>query len=164
VRSRRRLARLRVDDANPTASRFSPDGRLLVVGTRAGRVRAFSTATWRPAAPAWRAHAATVASIDVRADGRMLVTTGADGEVRLWDARSRRAIGSPLPGPENVAAVALFARGGTHVLFVFADGRGFRWDVRASSWVRHACTVAGRRLSRAEWEDALPGRPYAPAC
>ena len=24
--------------------------------------------------------------------------------------------------------------------------------------------VAGRTLSRAEWADALPGRPYAPAC
>jgi hypothetical protein len=77
---------------------------------------------------------------------------------------TRRPIGSALPGPENINGVALFAADGRHVFVVFANGRGFRWDVRPSSWARHACAVAGRRLSRAEWQDALPGRPYAPAC
>ena len=40
----------------------------------------------------------------------------------------------------------------------------YRWDVRPSSWSRHACAVAGRTLTRAEWQDALPGRDYEPAC
>ncbi len=153
-----------MDEANPTALRFSPDGRRLLVGSRAGRVREFSAPGWRPAGPAWRAHAAAVSSVDVSPDGRRLVTAGADGEVRLWEARSRKAIGASLPGPENVRAVALFARSGAHVLAVFADGRGFRWDVRASSWSRHACAVAGRRLTRTEWADVLPAREYAPVC
>ena len=29
---------------------------------------------------------------------------------------------------------------------------------------RRACAVAGRTLTRAEWNDALPERTYAPAC
>ena len=50
-------------------------------------------------------------------------------------------------------------------LFAITDaGRAFRWDVRPSSWARHACAVAGRTLTRSEWEDALPERAYAPAC
>jgi hypothetical protein len=63
-----------------------------------------------------------------------------------------------------VSAVARFAPSGAHLYVVFANGRGYRWDVRPSSWKRHACIVAGRRLTAAEWHDALPDRAYAPAC
>jgi WD40 repeat protein len=94
----------------------------------------------------------------------MLVTAGTDGQTRLWDRASRRPIGAALPGPENLNAVAFFALDGTHVFAAFSNGRGYRWDVRPRSWERQACRVAGRRLSRAEWYDALPGRSYAPAC
>jgi hypothetical protein len=40
---------------------------------------------------------------------RTLVTTGTDGQVRLWDVATRRPIGSALPGPDNVNAVAFFS-------------------------------------------------------
>ena len=49
-------------------------------------------------------------------------------------------------------------------LAVFAERGGYVWDVRPEAWERRACAVAGRRLTRAEWEAALPGREYAPAC
>ena len=91
------------------------------------------------------------------------MATGLDGSVRLWDLASRRAIGKALPGPD-LAAVATFTRDGQYVVAVFADGRGYRWDVRPSAWSRQACAVAGRRLTRAEWAEALPERPYSPAC
>jgi hypothetical protein len=68
------------------------------------------------------------------------------------------------PRPKNVSVVARFASDGNHVFAVYADGRGYRWDVRPSAWKRHACAVAGRRLTRAEWRAALPPRDYAPAC
>lgn len=43
-------------------------------------------------------------------------------------------------------------------------GRAYRWDVRPSSWARHACAVAGRTLTRVEWKHALGSRDYTPAC
>jgi len=46
----------------------------------------------------------------------------------------------------------------------YASGRAYVWDIRSSSLVRQACRVAGRRLTRAEWAEFLPGRAYAPAC
>jgi WD40 repeat protein len=164
VRSRRRVARVRVDDSIPMFSRFSRDGRFLLGGSRDGRVRVFYARDWRPLGPAFDAHAGFVSSVDASPDGRTLVTTGTDGQVRLWDLASRRPIGSALPGPENINAVAQFAPDGRHVFAVFGNGRGYRWDVRPESWARQACEVAGRRLSRGEWEDALPGHEYAPAC
>ena len=103
-------------------------------------------------------------SVDASPDGRTLLTTGTDGRLRLWDLASRRPIGRALPGPEDVPAIAAFAPDGDRILAVYANGRGYRWDVRPSAWMDHACQVAGRRLTRQEWRDVLPDRPYAPAC
>ena len=164
VPTRRRLARLRIDDSNPTFARFSRDGRLLLTGTADGRVQVFSARDRRPLGPAFRVPAGNISSVDASPDGRTLVTAGTDGQIRLSDLRSRRPIGTALPGPENLNAVAFFEPDGDHVLAVFANGRGYRWDVRPAAWQRQACAVAARRLTRAEWHDALPERSYAPAC
>ncbi|MBD0282620.1 MAG: hypothetical protein ICV69_10570, partial [Thermoleophilaceae bacterium] len=53
---------------------------------------------------------------------------------------------------------------GAYLFAIYNTGQAYRWDVRPSSWARHACAVAGRRLTRAEWEDALSDRDYDPAC
>jgi hypothetical protein len=58
----------------------------------------------------------------------------------------------------------VFTADGAYLLANTDAGRAFRWDFRPASWARHACAVAGRRLTRTEWNDELPGRAYAPAC
>ena len=162
VRSGKLLAQLRIDESPATFAGFSRDGRMLLASSAEGRVRLYSATDLRPLGPAFLAEASS--TVDVSPDNRTLVTASTDGQIRLWNVASRRPIGTALPGPEQVSAVARFAPDGAHVYVVFANGRGYRWDVRASSWERHACAVAGRRLTRVEWEDALPERAYAPAC
>jgi WD40 repeat protein len=102
--------------------------------------------------------------VDISPDGRHLVTSATDGQVRLWDRETQRPIGTPFPGPRNVTAVASFSPDGAYVYAMFANGRGYRWDVRPDAWERRACAVAGRRLTRAEWDTVLPDRAFAPAC
>jgi WD40 repeat protein len=164
VSSRRRLARVSVDGGAVRAAGISPDGRLLTGGSADGRIRVFSMKDWRPLAPAFQAHTGFVFGVEVSPDGRRLLTSGTDGQVRLWDRETQRPIGAPLPGPRNVIAVAFFAPGGDHAYALFANGRGYRWDVRSRAWDVHACAVAGRQLTRAEWAGVLPERDYAPAC
>jgi hypothetical protein len=59
-----------------------------------------------------------------------------------------------------------FTPDGAFRFAIYGDGaeRAYRWNVRPSSRARHACTVAGRPLTRAQWRDALPDRHYDPAC
>ena len=83
-----------------------------------------------------------------------------DGEVRGDGVRL--APGEQLE-TEGVLLRA-FSRDGSHLFAVPHTGRGVRWDVRAESWKRHACLVAGRELTEAEWRDALPDRPLRPVC
>jgi WD40 repeat protein len=97
-------------------------------------------------------------------DGRTLATGGEEPAIRLWDTRAQQAFGAPLPGLPGHNLAPLFSPDGTRLFALTDGGVGYRWDVRPAAWAQYACAVAGRRLTRQEWQDALPDRPYAPAC
>ena len=161
VRRRQRVTTIR-PDANAGTGRFSPDGRFLAVGDRRGRVRIYSKGTWRPASP-WLA-GRRAARVAFSPNGRMLATGNTDGTVSLWDVESGHALGTPLPGAPHSGVLPIFTPDGTHLIAAQENGRAYRWDIRAPSLVPQACEVAGRRLTRAEWDEFLPGRAYQPAC
>ena len=143
---------------------FSPDGRLLVFGDEEGRVRLYDTRTWKLRGRPFVAHTGAVVTATIGSDGQTLATTSDDGTARLWDLSTGRPIGSALPGPAQHSVAAAFVDGGTHLVTLSETGRGHLWDIRPQSWARRACEVAGRTLTREEWNDALPKRTYAPAC
>ena len=82
----------------------------------------------------------------------------------LWDSATGRPIARPLQGLPNVEVGVRFTPDGTHLVAVYDTGRAYLWDVRPPSWLRRACEVAGRTLTRQEWGDVLPDRQYQPAC
>jgi WD40 repeat protein len=160
--SLKRVARISIKYAR--IARFSSDGRLLIIGDNDGRAQLYDGRTFRPLGRPLVGHAGYVLTADFSPDGRTVATSSADGTVRLWDTGSTRLIGTPLPGVPNVEVGVAFIRGGTHIAAAYDSGQGYAWDVRPSSWARYACAVAGRELTRTEWDEALPGRQYAPAC
>jgi WD40 repeat protein len=160
-----RLAQLKTVHAPAGKTlQFSPDGRLLVFGDVQGRVWFYDTRTWRPRGRPLVAHTRAVATVNFSPDGQTLATTSDDGTTRLWDVASGRPIGAALPGLSEHQAAAAFVDGGSHLVTLHDNGRGYLWDISPQSWARRACQVAGRTLTRTEWNDALPERPYAPAC
>ena len=147
-----------------TLVRFSPDGRLVAVGNNSGRAQVWSTTTWEPVSPSVGGHAGALNGAAISRDGSTLATGGDDGMVRLWDIGTGRALGAPLPGLVKQTVVPSFTADGTHLLAAYETGDAYLWDIRRESLVRQACRVAGRRLTRAEWDEFLPGRDYEPAC
>ena len=159
------LAQLKTLPADAgTSLRFSPDGRLLAFGDRQGRVWLYDTHTWTPRGSPLAAHTGAVVTISFSPDRRTLATTSDDGSTRLWDIPSVRAIGTALPGPAQHYVAAAFVGGGTHLVTLDDNGHGNLWDIQPESWARRACQIAGRTLTRTEWNAALPERTYAPAC
>jgi WD40 repeat protein/DNA-binding SARP family transcriptional activator len=153
--------------------RFTPDGRYLVGGSYKGWARLWSVEEpapgnlaedWNPATRRFTGHAGRVEWQSMSPDGHTLATGGRDGTVRLWDLQTQQALGAALPGLPNRYLLPQFTPDGAHLFAVTDAGRAYRWDVRPASWARHACAVAGRRLTRSEWRDALPERDYNPAC
>ncbi len=164
VATHRRVAALSQDESVWEFARFTPDGRYIVGGSVNGWVRLWSTKTWQPATRILGGHSAELDWESISPDGRTLATSGFDGTVHLWDLPTQREVGAPPPGVPGRLTVPQFTPDGRSLLAITDAGRAYLWDVRPSRWLRQACDVAGRTLTRAEWQDALPGRPYAPAC
>jgi WD40 repeat protein len=160
--ARQQIASLRIDDSPAASASFSHDGRILVAASTKGAVRLYATRDLRSLSPVLPAGAR--ASVDLSPDNRTLVTTDADGRIQLWDLATHRPVGPGIEGPQHVSAIARFTPDGAYVYAVYANGLANRWDVRLASWTRRACSIAGRRLTRREWQDVLPDRPYHPAC
>ena len=95
-------------------------------------------------------------------DGRTLATSGSDGSVILWDVESRRSLGK-LPGHLGQIS-ARFTPDGQRLFVLHELGAAQRWEVSPDAWSRHACRVAGRELTRAEWDELVPDQDYRPVC
>lgn len=107
-------------------------------------------------------HASGVASSEFSRDRRLVATV--DGQAILWEVGSHKQIGGALPirseGPHTVA----FLPGGSQLAVAAPNGSVLVWDVNPTSWWARACTRASRTLTRAEWDQFLPGRPYQAGC
>ena len=146
------------------SAQFTPDGRYVVGASYHGWARMWSTKTWQPVGPVLAGHTDAALSASVSPDGRTVATGSADGTIRLFDVITQKPVGAPLPAVPNQPVAPLFTPDGDYLLAITSAGQANRWDARPSAWAQRACAVAGRTLTRAEWNDALPGRTYAPAC
>jgi WD40 repeat protein len=153
---------LAADRSDASVVAFSPDGRTLATGGHEGKVVLWDLRTGRQLGAPLVGHLSGVASSAFSPDGRLLATV--DGEAILWDVAAHRQIGPALPirsqGPHAVA----FLPGGSQLAVVSPNGSVLMWDVNPGSWRARACAVAGRALTRAEWDQFLPGRPYQAGC
>jgi WD40 repeat protein len=161
-RSRRRVRRLHLTRL-PAFARFSPDGRRFAVGNRYGETRVYDTETFKPVTRVLSSDAGAIVDAAIARDGRTLATGSESGAVQLWDIPTGQALGAPLPGVASHAVTPAFTPDGGHLVAAYDTGRAYLWDIRPASLAEHACQVAGRRLTRTEWAEFLPGRAYHPA-
>ncbi|MBV9167722.1 MAG: PQQ-binding-like beta-propeller repeat protein [Solirubrobacterales bacterium] len=145
-----------------TAIAFSPDSRLLAVGTEDGHVLFWDARGGVEAAPALRVSTGNVAQIAFSPDGSTMAAASHDGSTTLWDLRSGTQIGGSFPERPNVITSPVFAPNGKLVIDYLADAA--EWPMDVASWERFACQVAGRNLTQAEWRDVLPNRSYMQVC
>jgi WD40 repeat protein len=90
-------------------------------------------------------------------DGRVLATTDHTSNVNLWDITTRRQVGRPLAGHSFDTIGVSFVDAGNTLVTSSADGSLIFWDLRPSSWEARACELAGRNLTRDEWDQFLGG-------
>jgi WD40 repeat protein len=115
-----------------------------------------------PLAPPQRANDGPVHNVSISPDGRYIATAGEPPSLSLWDTRTFRQVGIPLPDINATDARARFTPDGR---LVVASGSTLRaFTINPAKWLARACGEARRTLTRAEFEEVLPGRPYRPAC
>ena len=143
---------------------FSPDGSLLAVGQFDGDGQLYSTGPWAPLGRRLEGHTQRITTVNFSADGRTLATASADGTVRLWDVETQEPIGSPLTVEPDTFVSSALTRDGSYLFAVSTGLRGVRLATGPEVWKRQACMVAGREMTRREWRDELPDRPYQAVC
>jgi WD40 repeat protein len=141
---------------------FSPDGRYLGAGTAGGRVVLFDAGDGHRMGASFQAAAGAVNPISFSPDGRLLAVSGEDGTATLWDLESRKRLGESFPIPQAVIPVARFSGNGDLIIANLADAAV--WPTDPAKWERFACQAAGRDMTREEWNDVLPDRPYQHVC
>jgi WD40 repeat protein len=165
---RRRVLRV---EAGPEGDTFSvalnPAGSLVAVGGYPRLVRVWNVRTGKLVD---ELDAGGGEALEFSPDGSILAIAGiASGRVvggvavSLWDVQTGIEIGSGFTAGKRAASIDISADG-RRLLITAANGQGAVWDIDARSWARRACSVANRTLTRDEWEQYLPGRPYEPAC
>jgi DNA-binding SARP family transcriptional activator/WD40 repeat protein len=103
------------------------------------------------------------AAMALSGDGRRLAVLGEDRALRFYDVPSRTQLGDELPVGREGAAVAIRADGLQAA--VATDQGVVIWDLDPDHWVDAACRLAGRNLTRAEWEFHLGDLArYRPTC
>lgn len=144
---------------------YSPVG-LLATGSDAGVVQLWNPRSRTEIGHIIQAADAPVASIVFNPSGQDLVTTegGSLGVARIWTSNTQQQFGGDFPTNPGQWETARYTPDGSELLIVGADGHGSVWPTTLVRWEMHACGVAARNLTQAEWSQYVTGRNYRKTC
>jgi WD40 repeat protein/class 3 adenylate cyclase len=146
---------------------YSPDGTKLATTDWDGTLDLWNPKTGASLAKIPDPDKGVGSSVAWSPDGQTIALTDQSNTLRLFDVATRREIGPPfqLGAPfQNDNPYAAFTRDGTHVVVSDDTGRTWVVPVKLSAWEAAACRIANRNLTRAEWNEFLPGRQYRRFC
>ncbi len=125
---------------------FSPDGRLLAIGTEDHYAQLIDAHTGRPMSPRLP-HPASVVALAFSADGDLLLAGSAGGTARFWHVGTGRPVGPPMEHSGNrVDRVAFAPDGGSAVIWsrVSDSCTIVRHWAAPQSWKGNSAAIRGR--------------------
>ena len=149
---------------------LSPDGATIAFSYYVGdtaHLQLLDTSTGTPRAPTVLS---TTGGFGYVYGGRWLIASEhvAAPQAQLFDASTLEPIGTPFPTgavPVGIAPSGPIAVNGPGTLFAETTNLDpLLWNVDPESWLKIACTIAGRNLTSAEWQHYLPHRAYQRTC
>ena len=82
----------------------------------------------------------------------------------LWFSSTLQQAGTALHTDQGAASSATFDPRDRSVLVIDDHGTAVTWPTSLAAWEQRACAIAGRNLTRPEWNQFLPGHEYATVC
>ncbi|MGA9162649.1 MAG: WD40 repeat domain-containing protein [Actinomycetota bacterium] len=142
---------------------LSPDGRTLAVGGWGPVARLVDVPTGKLLHELDLAGTGAFA-LEFTPDSRTLAVSGwGQGVASLWDVATGTQIGPRLTAGSRRTMLDV-SPDGQRLLVAASNGEGAVWDIDPEVWKQRACAIANRTLTREEWDEFLPNRPYEPAC
>jgi DNA-binding SARP family transcriptional activator/WD40 repeat protein len=151
---------------------ISPDGTIAfdVGGPGEGLVTLLDGATGRPVGSITEP---TLGGVGYLNHGQWLIVTSddPDPQAQLYDASTLTPLGVPFPtadvDQDPLAVDPSGTRFAEPVNFDYnlpMSWNPYLWNADPTSWVKIACAIAGRNLTRSEWRSYLPDLPYRRTC
>jgi WD40 repeat protein len=128
-------------------------GNRRLVGATAGNITEYDLDTLRPVGTFPGARGG-VDSIQFSRDGSVMLAASNDQTVSVYDVATRTRIGDPLPTSSPLIFTGWLRPDGRAVDLNEAGGVAV-WDIDPAHLARAACRLAGRNLTRAEWDTYL---------
>jgi DNA-binding SARP family transcriptional activator/WD40 repeat protein len=85
-------------------------------------------------------------------------------KLELWDATTLEPFGKPVTIDGRAGNLGGANRDGSKLVLGTTRGSALLLDLDPRHWQAWACRIAGRNLTRAEWDQYLPGRDYHRTC
>ncbi|MGK5520673.1 nSTAND1 domain-containing NTPase [Micromonospora sp. URMC 107] len=143
----------------------SPDGTVIAAGSAPNAVRRWKAESGSEVGEPLVGHHETVTQVTFDPRGRTISAVDRDGVIIRWDVGTGRRAGPPLSGYVDHVGRVAFVPGTAAVAVARPDQtiQIFSTDVR--QWADHACAIAGRNLTPAEWNRYVGhGQPYHRTC
>jgi WD40 repeat protein len=150
------------------AATFNPAGNRVAVAEAGGGIELFDLRTERPVAEPLRGFQRDAIDVVYSPDGTMIAATAFDGTARIWDAETGLPIGPQLQFTSAAILVETsltFTPDSKSLVTSGPLGAAIVWDLDADRLVDRVCQLAGRNLTRSEWDRYMPsGTEYRKTC
>jgi WD40 repeat protein/serine/threonine protein kinase/energy-coupling factor transporter ATP-binding protein EcfA2 len=140
---------------------FSADGNFLAAGLANGAAVLIDLQRRPAEAEALVGHSGYIFDLAFSPDDNLLAVASTSG-VTLWDVPTRQRIGELVgrSGPSQLA----FSPDARSLATTWFDHSLIVWDLDPQAWRRRACEIAGRNLTRTEWDQYVGAEPYRNTC
>jgi WD40 repeat protein len=128
---------LRLDDHTDsvTSVAFSPDGELIVSGSRDCTIRVWDVATGDIISGPFEGHAGAVTCVTFSPDGKQIISGSEDRTIRIWDVWTGKTVCQPSQGHTDSVLCVVCSPDGRYIASGSEDKTIQLWDARTGESV-----------------------------